>query len=156
VICAHVERLIDFATFDPWDNWNVKQLRFVIDYLERRHLQQIRDIDFRYYTTLAASPFVSEESGRHCVSQSAEARNLLVQAHKPWMRADQGKQTATTAVQSIAELHKTLFGSPGEPRYEAMIEELKAAVKRTPAEIARLTLQREAAAKRAELQKAHS
>lgn len=149
---AHAEKHIDFSKFDPYDTWAWRRLRLIIQHLETVHLQQTRDVDFRYYIAMAGSPHIAEESWQECIRQAAVTRKALINAYRPWLPPEP-TENQTTATQSIAERHRALFGLPGEPRYEAMVAELKAAAKRTPAERAALKLQREAAAKRAMLQK---
>lgn len=141
---------MDFSQFDPYDSWAWRRLKLVIQHLETKHLQQTRDIDFRYYTAMAGSTKLSDASATLCIEQAANTRKLLTQAHKPWLPPE---IDAATAKESIADKHRRLFGSPGEPRYEAMVAELKAAAKRTPAARAAIEVQQAAAAKRAKLLK---
>lgn len=149
---AHAEKHIDFSKFDPYDTWAWRRLRLIIQHLEAVHLQQTRDVDFRYYIAMAGSPHIAEASWQECIRQAAVTRKSLIQAYKPWLPPEPTENQAA-ATQTIAERHRALFGSPGEPRYEAMVASLKAAAKRTPAERAALKLKREAAEKRAMLQK---
>lgn len=149
---AHAEKHIDFSKFDPYDTWAWRRLRLIIQHLEAAHLQQTQDVDFRYYIAMAGSPHIAEASWQQCISQAAVKRKALLQAYRPWLPPEPVENQAA-ATQTIAERHRALFGAPGEPRYEAMVAELKAAAKRTPAERAALKLQRAAAAKRAMLQK---
>ena len=100
---------------------------------------------------MAGSPHIAEESWQECIRQAAVTRKALINAYRPWLPPEP-TENQTTATQTIADRQRELFGSPGEPRYEAMVAELNAAVKRTPAEREAAELQREAAEKRAMLQ----
>ena len=140
---------MDFSKFDPFDGWAWTKLKLVLQQLEDEQLQLISDVDFRYYTTMAASKWVSEDSGKLCVEQSAVARNKLIGSYRPWVLPDTTNDVQA-ARDDIAATHKRLFGSPGEPRYEAMVAALLATTKpKTAAEKATLEVQRKAAAIRA-------
>lgn len=111
---------INFAEFDPFDGWAWKKLRLVMQELEDVHFREVEAVNFHYYTRMSASVWVSKESGAACVQEAADARRRLRAAWLPWVPVENdGADNA-----SLADRHKQMFGSPGEPRYEAMIAEL--------------------------------
>lgn len=145
-VCAHTRGYVDFTKFDPFDGWAWKKLNLVMQQLEDEQLQHTTTADFQYYTAMAASPWVTQESGAKCVENATEARHKLIHAYTPWAEP---AATAANTVETLVDTYHRVIGKAGEPYYDAMVAEMKANAKRTPAEREAYRISQEAAAKRA-------
>jgi hypothetical protein len=143
---AHTGGHVDFTKFDPYDGWAWKKLNLVMQQLEDEQLQQVTDVDFRYYLAMAASKWVTAESGADCVDKAAEHRRKLISAYTPWIAQD---NAAENTVETLVDKYHRLIGKAGEPYYDAMVAEMIANRKRTPAEREAYRISQEAAARRA-------
>lgn len=137
---------MDFTKFDPYDGWAWKKLNLVIQQLEDEQLQRITDVDFKYYLAMAGSKWVTQESGADCVDKAAEHRRKLINAYMPWVTQD---TAAENTVETLVDKYHRLIGKAGEPYYDAMVAEMIANRKRTPAEREAYRISQEAAARRA-------
>jgi hypothetical protein len=116
--------IIDFAQFDPWDNWWWKRFRLILDEVGRKNNQEALNAQHQHWLALVAHSRLTEESWDSAKQSAGEALNGLLRGYFPWRAKEIGEAGIKSArEQAVASFHD-LCGKPGEARYEQMVAEL--------------------------------
>jgi len=124
MVRAATTGMIDFDRFDPWDMWWWKRMRWVLDELD---LQQTRDVckaQHNHWVTIASHSNLTDESFDKAKANAGSAFNRLLKATYPWLADKIGEQGTQTERQQAVDDYHRMFGKPGDPQYEAMIDTL--------------------------------
>ena len=153
MVRASTTGMIDFRKFDPWDAWCWRNLRWVLNELEKQQIQDICRVQHNHWITIAAHGNLTEDSCSKAKANAGTAFNKLMKATFPWLADTIGEEgTKTDRDEAVAAYHD-LFGRPGDPHYEAMVDELARAFAKpmTALDKARDRARRKAAQEKAKL-----
>ncbi len=130
MVRAATTGMINFGQFDPWDMWWWRKMRWVLDELSLQQTREVCLAQHNHWITIASHGNLTDESFDKAKANAGAAFNRLLKATYPWLADKIGEEgTRTDRQQAIEDYHR-IFGRPGEPRYEAMIDTLYRAAKR--------------------------
>lgn len=120
----------DPSKFDPWDTWCWKKLRWTLEELESQHHRDAARVQHNHWVTLASHSRLAEESFDMAKTNAGTAFNRYLKATYPWLADEIGESgTHNEREHAVSEYHE-IFGKPGEPKYEAMVDTLYKALKK--------------------------
>lgn len=132
MVRAATSGMIDFGTFDPRDKWCWKRLNWVLAELETQQTLRIAEIEHRHWVTLAASNRLTNESFDNVKTHATAAMNRVLKATYPWNADKIGEAGLQTEREDAVKTYQAVFGKPGDPRYEALIDTLLRESKQPP------------------------
>lgn len=124
--------VVDFARFDPFDAWWWRRFYAVIEELGRQQNVLALQFQHAHHLALVANGRLTNDSWDNCRTAAGEALNRILKNIYPWRADEIGEAGTHTARERAIEQYREMVGSPGEPRYEHMVSELrKVLVKQT-------------------------
>lgn len=132
MVRASVTGRIDFTKFDPWDIWWWKRLKWVISDLERENTREVMQLQHRHWVTIATRATLTPESFDAAKTNAAASLNRFIKAVYPWLSETlDANNTETDREKAVSTFHE-VFGKPGDPQYELMIDNMLKATKKGP------------------------
>ena len=121
--------MFNCSEFDPFDTWSRRRLHLLIKAADDElTLQAARDRHQHWLSHSAAAR--SAEAAAAAIEHAAAAFSDVLRSMYPWYADILGENSAGNSTQAIEEAHAAAFGKPGEPRYEAMVDNVLQALKR--------------------------
>jgi hypothetical protein len=117
---------INFAQFDPWDNWWWRRMRLIIAELGRQNNQESLTTQHQHYLAYLSNGQLSDDSWEAQKAAADETLNGLLRGYFPWRADEIGAAGAKTGRDHAVEQFYEIYGKPGEPRYEQMMAEWSA------------------------------
>jgi hypothetical protein len=112
---------IDFRASDPLDSKWWKQLRLVLDHLERVGLAEHYKLHYGYGLAALARDNLTDESYRK-IAELTEANLVRITGLlRPWERADP-EEAKAAKVDHLAQAWKQIYGDPSDPAVQARID----------------------------------
>lgn len=127
---ASTTGMIDFRKFDPWDAWWWRNLRWILNELELQQTAEISKIQHAHWVTLASHGNLTSESFDKAKTNAGTAFNRLLKATYPWLADTIGEDGTRSEREEAVRLHEETFGKPGDPGYDAMVDNMLRATKR--------------------------
>lgn len=143
--------IIDFAQFDPSDNWWWRRLHLILDELGRQNQQEALTARQRHWLAHVSNPRLDDDSWENTRQHAREALNGLMQGYFPWRAKEIGEEGTKTARDHAVEQFHEMYGKPGEPKYEHMVAELSAYFARGKLSLRQKELERKQRRERAAL-----
>lgn len=132
MVRASTSGMIDFRRFDPWDSWWWKNLRWIINELEAQQTRDICRVQHTHWITMASHGNLTDESFDKAKTNAGTAFNKLLKATFPWLADKIGEDGTRTDREEAVAAHQAMFGKPGDPHYEAMVDHAAAVLKKGP------------------------
>lgn len=125
MVRAATTGVIDFTQFDPWDLWWWKRTQWALDELETQLQGEVAKVQHAHWVTLASHGRLEPASFETTMLNARQALDEYMTAMYPWLADTIAGNAAQNSNEALMTQYREEFGSPGEPRYEAMIAGLK-------------------------------
>lgn len=125
IVRAVTRGLIDLSSFDPWDSWHWRRLAWTLRELQSNETREVHQYEFQYWLTRATDNKLDPSFKEEVVANAKNGLNQLLVDVYPWLADQIGEAGAKTQRETLIEQYREMFGQPGDPEYEAMIEETK-------------------------------
>lgn len=119
---------IDFEKANTRDRWWWRRLQWVVADLDRELRQRSAAAQHLHWITAFANSRLDEEGFKSTQANARQALTELLCELQPWRR-DALTAASTPAMDDALAEYRAEFGHPGDPRYEAMLQETMAAFK---------------------------
>lgn len=120
---AATSGLVDFAKFDPWDRWHWRRLDWLIQETQTQRQAATAELQAQCYAILGSGPALTQDS-RQSLWKAAEAALKEAVTLHLCLSPEETRKTSlsTNDVEELKEAYYSVFGRPGEGRYEAMMQ----------------------------------
>ena len=122
MVRAAVSGAIDFRQADPFDTWWRRRLHWILEEIDNQEYRKLTEIQHRHWVTVMGNG-LNEEGWDKAYDHAQITLKKLMQLTFPWH-----KDVFTSPVQSEREdvlaSWRAEWGYPGEPKYDAMVENL--------------------------------
>lgn len=145
---AAVTGLLDCRSFDPFDNWHWRRLGYIFEEFSRESRRELAQARHLYFGMRSTHVRLDANGVRACLEDAQQAYTQLHRSHYSWLPADFEEQTAKQHIDQMAAQYHEVFGRPGEPAYDRMVQQLQQV-------LARPKTQAEKDADRARWRKSH-
>lgn len=118
----------DFKQFDPFDSWSWRRLHWVLEEIDLQHRRQVLQTQHQQWVGLlvAASTHSEQSVISEAHRQSEAVLHKFLLAHYPWLRDKLGDDPIQREREELIQAYHDLYGYPGEPEYDKMVEDLMA------------------------------
>jgi len=130
MVRAAASGMIDFSKFDPWDNWWWKKLSWIMSELADQQGREVTLAQHNHWITMCSHGGLTEDSFEDCKASASQAYTRLLQLTYPWNAHKIGADGTRTAREDAVATYHKIFGNPGEPRYEEMLDALHSVMKK--------------------------
>lgn len=122
--------MMDYSRFDPWDAWWWRKLDWVLEELASVQNREAFEIQHEHWVTLASKGNLLPESFTTTQQNASTALNKWLKETYPWMADQIGDAGTQSGRDAAVAAYNAEFGKPGEERYEKMIAEVGAYLRR--------------------------
>jgi len=123
MVKAAARGAVDFANADMRDRWWWRRTRWILQDLEREAEQQALTAQHIHWITSFANARLDDNSFSVTQENARDALGSLMSAYFPWRREEFESAAKAGTMEQALEDYREEFGYPGDPRYEAMLQE---------------------------------
>lgn len=124
---------LDVADYDPQNKQQKLKLAWLLKEFEEETAAKIVDYRHRQQCALIASTKISGESWEAMQEQAINSFEQLRYFICPW-GYEKPEASQQTNDESIVEAYERMWGKPGTPEHDALIEETNKVLRMTPAQ----------------------
>lgn len=127
MVRAATRGVIDYSSFDPFDNWWWRRFDLLIREVDATQTREVTSLVHLHYVTLSSHGRLSPESFELVQNKANTALRDLLHGYYPWIEAPESVEQAGR--DDIVKSMREQYGSPGEAKYEQTVKESMAAIR---------------------------
>ena len=125
----------DFQKFDPFDLWCQKKLQWLLDELESQLIIDVAKFQHSHWLGLAANAKTIETTVNEWRANAGKTLNIFLTHTYPWLKDKIGEAGTVTSQEQELKAYRETWGKPGDQKYDTMIAEDMAILRRKPTEL---------------------